>query len=77
MRQLKPVIQDVADKINDATISNNIDAIKLMVILERTTIEAIQKYNKKKELINLSQGYNNPIVTGEDIRKEMNREIGG
>ena len=76
MRQLKPVIQDTADRINDHMMDNNIQAIKTMVLIDKTTQQAVQLHLIQKESIVSSQNESNTIVTGEDIRKEMNREIG-
>ena len=76
MRQLKPVIQDTADRINDPMMDNNIQAIKTMVLIDKTTQQAVQLHLIQKESIVSSQNESNTIVTGEDIRKEMNREIG-
>jgi len=76
MRQLKPVIQDAADRINDPMIDNNIQATKAIVLINRTTQQAVQAHLVEKKPIESSQNRSNTIVTGEDIRKEMNREIG-
>lgn len=76
MRQLKPVIQDAADRINDPMIDDNIQAIKAMVLIDKTTQQAVQAHLVQKESIVSSQNRSNTIVTGEDIRKVMNREIG-
>lgn len=35
MRQLKPVIQDAADRINDPMIDDDVQAIKDIVVIER------------------------------------------
>lgn len=76
MRQLKPVIQDAADRINDEMIVDNIDAIKAMVIIDRTTRDAIRNYWIKKDKITAPlDEEKNPIVTIEDIKNAMNREI--
>ena len=76
MRQLKPVIQDAADRINDEMISNNIDAIKAMIIIDRSTREAIREHLAEKDRITTSPSdERNPIVTMEDIKNAMNREI--
>lgn len=76
MRQLKPVIQDAADRINDPMVDDNIQAIKAMVLIDKTTQQAVQEHLVKKESIVSSKNRSNTIVTGEDIRNEMNREIG-
>ncbi len=76
MKQLKPAIQDAADRINDDMVANNVDAIKAMVIIDRITKDAIREHAIQKETITNSKGNNRTIVTGDDIRKEMNREIG-
>ncbi len=76
MRQLKGAIQDSADRINDPMISDNISAIKAMVVIEKNVKEAIQAHLERKELTTAHEVNQNTIVTGEDIRNEMNREIG-
>lgn len=78
MRQLKPVIQDAADRINDPMIDDDVQAIKAIVVIERNVKEAIQahKAHLKEEKTTAHEDNQNTIVTGGDIRKEMNREIG-
>ena len=76
MRQLKPVIQDAADRINDPMIDSNIQAIKAMGLIDKATQQAIQEHSAQKELSVSSQNRSDTIVTGEQIRKEINREIG-
>lgn len=76
MKQLKGAIQDVADRVNDPIVSDNISAIKAMIIIDRNIQEAIQVHEKRKEEISNQRVNENTIVTGEDIRNEMNREIG-
>lgn len=44
MRQLKPVIQDAADRINDPMIDDDVQAIKYIVVIERNVKEAIQAH---------------------------------
>lgn len=39
MRQLKPVIQDAADRINDPMIDDDVQAIKDIVVIERKVKE--------------------------------------
>lgn len=53
MRQLKPVIQDAADRINDPMIDNNIQAIKAIVLINRTTQQAVQAHLVEKNQLNL------------------------
>lgn len=75
MRQLKPVIQDAADRINDPMI-DDVQAIKYIVVIERNVKEAIQAYQaQEEELTTAHKDNQNTIVTGEDIRNEMNRKI--
>lgn len=74
MRQLKPVIQDAADRINDPMIDDDVQAIKDIVVIERKVKEAIQAH-KEEELTTAHEDNQNTIVTGEDIRNEMNRKI--
>ena len=76
MKQLKGAIQDVADRVNDPIVSDNISAIKAMIIIDRNIQEAIQVHEERKEEISSQRVNENTIVTGEDIRNEMNREIG-
>ncbi len=49
MRQLKPVIQDAADRINDPMIDDDVQAIKDIVVIERKVKEAIFKHTKHKK----------------------------
>lgn len=77
MRQLKPVIQDAADRINDPMIDDDVQAIKDIVVIERKVKEAIQAHQAHLEEQTTAHNDNkNTIVTGGDIRKVMNREIG-
>lgn len=76
MRQLKGVVQDTADRINDSIISDNISAIKAMVVIDKNVQEAIQTHLQKKQKDMASQTNENIIVTGDEIRSEMNREMG-
>lgn len=76
MRQLKPVIQDAADRINDPMIDEDVQAIKDIVVIERKVKEAIQAHKaQEEELTTAHEDNQNTIVTGEDIRNEMNRKI--
>ena len=76
MRQLKPVIQDAADRINDPMIDDDVQAIKDIVVIERKVKEAIQAHKaQEEELTPAHEDNQNTIVTGEDIRNEMNRKI--
>ena len=75
MRQLKGVIQDTADRINDPIISDNISAIKAMAVIDKNVQEAMQTNLEKKQKDMASQTNENIIVTGDEIRSEMNREI--
>lgn len=74
MRQLKPVIQDAADRINDPMIGDDVQAIKDIVVIERKVKEAIQAHKaQEEELTTAHEDNQNTIVTGEDIRNEMMR----
>lgn len=75
MRQLKGAIQDIADRMNDPIINDNITAIKTMVVIDKNIKEAVQNHLKKKEEINSLNTNENIIVTGDDMRQAMNREI--
>lgn len=76
MRQLKPVIQDAADRINDPMIDDDVQAIKDIVVIERKVKEAIKAHKaQEEELTTAHEDNQNTIVTGEDIRNEMNRKI--
>lgn len=75
MRQLKPVIQDAADRINDPMIDDDVQAIKATVLIYRITKQAVQAHSVEKEPIVPSQNGSNTIVTGDDIRDEMNRKM--
>lgn len=71
MKQLKPVIQEAADRMNDSAIADNILAIKTMVAVNRDVTQAISKHQKQTTFNN----EDNIIVTGDEIRKAMEREI--
>lgn len=76
MRQLKPVIQDAADRINNPMIDDDVQAIKDIVVIERKVKKAIQAHKaQEEELTTAHEDNQNTIVTGEDIRNEMNRKI--
>ena len=75
MRQLKPVIQDAADRINDPMIDDDAQAIKATVLIYRITKQAIQAHSVEKKPIVPSHNGSNTIVTGDDIRDEMNRKM--
>ena len=52
MRQLKPVIQDAADRINDPMIDDDVQAIKdivVIVVIERKVKEEQFKHTKHKK----------------------------
>lgn len=76
MRQLKPVIQDAADRINDPMIDDDVQAIKDIVVIERKVKEAIQAYQAQEELTTAHEDNQNTIVTVKEICDLMNREIG-
>lgn len=75
MMQLQGAIQYVANRMN-AISGNNITAIKYMVVINGNVNKAMQAHQAhlKEELTTAHE--DNPIVTGKDIRDEMNREIG-
>lgn len=77
MSQLQGAIQYVANRMN--VIGNDdITAIKDIVVIKRNVNEAIQAYKAHlvEEQTTAHEDNKNTIVTGGDIRKEMNREIG-
>lgn len=77
MSQLQGAIQYVANRMN--VIGNDdITAIKDIVVIKRNVNEAIQahKAHLVEEQTTAHEDNKNTIVTGGDIRKEMNREIG-
>lgn len=77
MRQLKPVIQDAADRINDPMIDDDVQAIKDIVVIERKVKEAIEAYKaQEEELTTAHEDNQNTIVTVKEICDLMNREIG-
>lgn len=76
MRQLKPVIQDAADRINDPMIDDDVQAIKYIVVIERNVKEAIQAHQAQEELTTAHEDNQNTIVTVKEICDLMNREIG-
>ena len=76
MSQLQGAIQYVANRMN--VIGNDdITAIKDMVVTKGNVNKAIQAHQAHLEEQTTAHNDNkNTIVTGGDIRKEMNREIG-
>lgn len=77
MSQLQGAIQYVANRMN--VIGNDdITAIKDIVVIKRNVNEAIQahKAHLVEEQTTAHEDNKNTIVTGGDIRKVMNREIG-
>ena len=77
MSQSQGAIQYVANRMN--VIGNDdITAIKDIVVIKRNVNEAIQAYKAHlvEEQTTAHEDNKNTIVTGGDIRKEMNREIG-
>lgn len=76
MSQLQGAIQYVANRINVISGNDDITAIKDIVVIERKVKEAIQAYQaQEEELTTAHEDNQNTIVTGEDIRNEMNRKI--
>ncbi len=77
MSQLQGAIQYVANRINVISGNDDITAIKDIVVdivvIERKVKEAIQA--QEEELTTAHEDNQNTIVTGEDIRNEMNRKI--
>lgn len=49
MRQLKPVIQDAADRINDPMIDDDVQAIKDIVVIERRLKKQFKHTKHKKK----------------------------
>lgn len=76
MSQSQGAIQYVANRMN--VIGNDdITAIKDIVVIKRNVNEAIQAHQAHLEEQTTAHNDNkNTIVTGGDIRKVMNREIG-
>lgn len=74
MMQLQGAIQYVANRMN-AISGNDITAIKYMVVINGNVNKAMQAH-LKEELTTAHEDNQNTIVTGKDIRDEMNREIG-
>jgi hypothetical protein len=76
MRQLQGAIQYVANRMN--VIGNDdITAIKDIVVTKGNVNKAIQAHQAHLEEQTTAHNDNkNTIVTGGDIRKVMNREIG-
>ena len=70
MRQLKPVIQDAADRINDPMIDDDVQAIKDIVVIERKVKEAIQSH---LEELNFYPETGSPMIK-EAISKHLNVE---
>lgn len=77
MMQLQGAIQYVANRMN-AISGKGITAIKHMVVINGNVNKAMQAHQAhlKEELTTAHEDNQNTIVTGKDIRDEMNREIG-
>lgn len=77
MMQLQGAIQYVANRMN-AISGNGITVIKYMVVINGNVNKAMQAHQAhlKEELTTAHEDNQNTIVTGKDIRDEMNREIG-
>lgn len=77
MSQLQGAIQYVANRMNAISGNDDITAIKDIVVIKRNVNEAIQAHQAHLEEQTTAHNDNkNTIVTGGDIRKVMNREIG-
>lgn len=78
MSQLQGAIQYVANRMNAISGNDDITAIKDMVVTKGNVNKAIQahKAHLEEEQTTAHEDNKNTIVTGGDIRKEMNREIG-
>lgn len=78
MSQLQGAIQYVANRINVISGNDDITAIKDIVVIKRNVNEAIQAHQAhlEEEQTTAHEDNQNTIVTGKDIRDEMNREIG-
>lgn len=78
MSQLQGAIQYVANRMNAISGNDDITAIKDMVVTKGNVNKAIQAHqaNLEEEQTTAHKDNKNTIVTGGDIRREMNREIG-
>lgn len=75
MSQLQGAIQYVANRMNAISGNDDITAIKDMVVTKGNVNKAIQAH-LEEEQTTAHKDNKNTIVTGGDIRREMNREIG-
>mgnify|MGYP000805109218 CR=1 FL=1 len=76
MSQLQGAIQYVANRMNAISGNDDITAIKDMVVTKGNVNKAIQAHKaQEEELTTAHEDNQNTIVTGEDIRNEMNRKI--
>lgn len=76
MSQLQGAIQYVANRMNAISGNDDITAIKEMVVTKGNVNKAIQAHKaQEEELTTAHEDNQNTIVTGEDIRNEMNRKI--
>ena len=76
MMQLQGAIQYVANRMNAISGNDDITAIKDMVVTKGNVNKAIQAHKaQEEELTTAHEDNQNTIVTGEDIRNEMNRKI--
>ncbi len=71
----KPVLQDVADKINDNNLkdNDNISNIKEVVVLYNSAVRALLQHREEKEKISSKQIETTPIVTADDVREDIYR----
>ena len=82
MSQLQGAIQYVANRMNAISGNDDITAIKDMVVTKGNVNKAIQAHQAhlqahlEEEQTTAHKDNKNTIVTGGDIRREMNREIG-
>lgn len=77
MNPLKPVIQDASNRMNNPSLDNKDDMqwIKIIVAIDRHAIEAISSYKAHQEnIVGKSGNTATPIITAEEIRKDMQEQ---
>ena len=76
MNKLKPIIQDASDRMNDSILNSqdNMQGIKEIVAIDRRAIEAISAYKAHQENIVESGNKATPIITADEIRKDMEEQ---
>ena len=74
MNQMKPAIQHIADKMNDKSLDTNDDKPAILTAIKAH--EQVLEAQRAKILKEEPQPKETKVVSAEDIKEAMNREIG-